>query len=1190
MNDERPQNYQDAFIQEVETIPEDLIQIHQDMSLRQAGAISMSIAVGIGIMAILGRFVFSYDPHVNTMGYLWMTFFVVPFMITYLERFEALGGRWGLYGLVRNRFGLIIAFFTGWLELAGYAAVVITLARMIVIYALTMYEAFGGHTRANVVMLSVALVVVMILWEMVPISGFRKATTLIISMGLVILIALGGYSLFNDRTNLTGMTTVLKTVKPFHLSALLLSSFWAIILLYGYRQQVFQSNRLVRRLGWIVMFTTILLGAFLSLATMPLSSVGDAAKVLSVNNLSAIIFTGDPVFTVLIALFAITAGLVGVSRTLRQSATVMRMMTVDAFFPDFVSYRVRRASPVPLIFIMLLTAMLAFFMSTMTIVGLASAFLVTATILVHISDVLAPEPNLPSNRPTRLPLHPLFPALTVVASTLALVNIGREVLPWTGLWLLIGGVLFTLYSYRAALHRRGKERTIAEDIEASEKRKEAPLPQGPLLLFPILSLDNLSDYMRIGHRIAQSLQATLVLMQIVPVSEDLPPEVRKEQGLQLWTSLVKALQQQKDLQPILTDIKPMVRMTHDPVRGLINATQELAPQYLVVPPDFMADEPSQNIEDYDAILMDTRTHVIFLNRMAFTEEAKEIMILMGSGTNASLMLSLAQGLTADGVIHLLHVLPENTSAEEEEAIRSRIMALVHAHGIDTARILLTLTRMPSIEKAVEVHAAGADLLILGTPRNFLTLLPTFTGVNPYLFRHASIPTIIVSTYRKTKLDWLARIWESITRPLPKLTFKEREEVVRDIIAGADPSVDFFILILLSSGIAIYGLLQNSGAVIIGAMLVAPLMSPIIAVAMSMVRGDLKHLRISLQATAQGVLLAISVGAILTFFSPIKSPTNEMMSRVNPNLLDLGIAFLSGAAGGYAMSRKSIAAALPGVAIAAALVPPLTVVGYGFATADLSIAFGALLLFITNLIAIILAASLIFLALDFISPEKKTWNEVVRGLKITAVFLVVVILILGWVTYQSVVYQQRLRAIQDVLAQSVYSKSFEPLHIEIKGNRHGFRVEATLLSYDEPLTAKELKKLGRELEAAVGAPVTADLKVIPAQKGTLHFETAVTSTQIEEALAEQLADLPVETISIQADPAGDGYHVTLLLAEYQPHAITQTWLMETEDALTEKFQVPITIEALIVPVEKLEVRAHVTPVPTQTVTSTPPTFP
>ena len=1189
MNDERPRNDQHSFIQEVETIPEDLIQIHQDMTLRQAGAVSLSIAVGIGVMAVLGRFVFSYDPRVNVMGYLWMIFFMVPLMITYLERFEALGGSKGLYGLVRNRFGLTITFLTGWLELAGYAAVIITLARMIVMYSLTMYEAFGGHTRANVVMLSVAMVVIMILWEMVPISGFRKATTLIISTGLVILFALGGYSLFNYRSNLVGMATVLKTVKPFHLSALLLSSFWAIILLYSFRRQVFQSNRLVRRLGWVVMFTTILLGAFLSLATVPVGSVENTTKILSVNNLSAIIFTGDPVFTVIIAIFAITAGLVGVSRALRQSAAVMEMMTQDAFFPQFVSFRIRHTSPVPFIFIMLLTAILAFSMSTMTIVGLASAFLAAATILIHLPDIFTPVPKLPPNRSTQLPLHPLFPALTVVASTLALVNIGRDVLTWSGLWLLIGGVLFTLYAYRAALHRRGKERTFAEDIETpAERDQEATQgPEGPWVLLPILHLDNLAHHIRIGHRVAQQLESTLILMHIIPISEDLTPEARKELGIQHWKTLIEALKQQEELQDILTHIKPMVRMTSHPIRGLINAAQELAPQYLIVPPDFMADDPTQNIEDYDTILMDARTHVIFLNRMELTQEAREITVLIGAGTNAPLMLNLAQGFLApDGVLHLLHVLPENTTQEEEAKIRSRIMALVHSLDLDEKRVRLTLTRMPSIEKAVEIHAAGADLLILGAPRNFLTLLPTFTGVNPYLFRHTSIPTIIVSTYRKTKLDWLARIWESITRPLPKLTFKEREEVVRDIIAGADPSVDFFILILLSSGIAIYGLLQNSGAVIIGAMLVAPLMSPIIAVAMSMVRGDLKHLRISLQATAQGVLLAISVGAVLTFFSPIKTPTNEILSRVNPNLLDLGIAFLSGAAGGYAMSRKSIAAALPGVAIAAALVPPLTVVGYGFATADLGIAFGALLLFITNFIAIILAAALVFLALDFVSPEKKTWGEVVRGLKITAVFLVVVVIILGWVTYQSVVYQQRLRAIQDVLAQSVYSKSFEPLELEIKGNRHGFRVEAILLSYDQPLTAKELNRLGKELEAAVGAPVTADLKVISAQKGTIHFDTAVTSTQIEEALAEMLADLPVESISIQVDPVGDGYQATLLLAEYQPHAISQTWLQETEEALAKEFHAPITIQIMLIPVEKLESQASIMPIPTATVIPTP----
>ena len=215
--------------------------------------------------------------------------------------------------------------------------------------------------------------------------------------------------------------------------------------------------------------------------------------------------------------------------------------------------------------------------------------------------------------------------------------------------------------------------------------------------------------------------------------------------------------------------------------------------------------------------------------------------------------------------------------------------------------------------------------------------------------------------------------------------------------AAVPNIDFFVLIVLSSTIATLGLLQNSAAVIIGAMLVAPLMSPILAIAMGMVLGEFRVLRTAFEATLKGVLLAIFVAMIMTFISPIEADTLEIVVRTTPNVLDLVIALASGAAAGYAISRQELSAALPGVAIAAALVPPLGVVGYGIATSQLQIASGALLLFTTNLIAIVFAASLIFLALGF-HPTHAGVGGLVRGLQITSLFLVIILLVLGTTTF------------------------------------------------------------------------------------------------------------------------------------------------------------------------------------------------
>lgn len=175
-----------------------------------------------------------------------------------------------------------------------------------------------------------------------------------------------------------------------------------------------------------------------------------------------------------------------------------------------------------------------------------------------------------------------------------------------------------------------------------------------------------------------------------------------------------------------------------------------------------------------------------------------------------------------------------------------------------------------------------------------------------------------------------------------------------------PSFSFHFMLGLSTIIATLGLLSNSAAVIIGAMIVAPLMGPIVGMAYSTAMGNRKLLRRSSFTVLKGILLTIGVSWVVTSIIGLETVDTEIMSRVKPTLIDFGIAMAAGAAGAFANTRRSISSALPGVAIAVALVPPLSVVGIGLAQGDGSIAFGALLLFLTNLICIVFFGSLVFL--------------------------------------------------------------------------------------------------------------------------------------------------------------------------------------------------------------------------------------
>ncbi len=184
---------------------------------------------------------------------------------------------------------------------------------------------------------------------------------------------------------------------------------------------------------------------------------------------------------------------------------------------------------------------------------------------------------------------------------------------------------------------------------------------------------------------------------------------------------------------------------------------------------------------------------------------------------------------------------------------------------------------------------------------------------------------------------------------------------------------YIMLMLLSTLLASLGLFSNSAAVVIGAMLLAPLMSPIISFSMGLLRDD-KHMIISsLLKISLGFVLAILASSILTLLLPQFELSNEIKARIHPNLIDLGVAIFSGVAAAYTKAHKELLSSLAGVAIAVALVPPLAVAGIGLGRADLYVFEGALLLFMTNLIGITLAAIISFKFLGFSNAVKSKKN-------------------------------------------------------------------------------------------------------------------------------------------------------------------------------------------------------------------------
>jgi uncharacterized hydrophobic protein (TIGR00271 family) len=175
------------------------------------------------------------------------------------------------------------------------------------------------------------------------------------------------------------------------------------------------------------------------------------------------------------------------------------------------------------------------------------------------------------------------------------------------------------------------------------------------------------------------------------------------------------------------------------------------------------------------------------------------------------------------------------------------------------------------------------------------------------------------------------------------------------------SLNYLVLTVASCIIATLGLIENSVAVIIGAMVVAPLIGPIQSFAYGALDGHATIVRRSLVTTGAGTVIAIGTSGLLAAMIPLTTYGTEVVARTRPNLLDLGIAVAAGGVAGFAKVRTSIANAVAGTAIAVALMPPLCVVGLTLARGDYSWALGAMLLFGTNFLGIALSCMVVYVA-------------------------------------------------------------------------------------------------------------------------------------------------------------------------------------------------------------------------------------
>jgi len=290
-----------------------------------------------------------------------------------------------------------------------------------------------------------------------------------------------------------------------------------------------------------------------------------------------------------------------------------------------------------------------------------------------------------------------------------------------------------------------------------------------------------------------------------------------------------------------------------------------------------------------------------------------------------------------------------------------------------------------------------------------------------LLKRADKPIVIVRQYQGWFAAALSRLLSTSDRLTPTMSRADRVDAYRQIRRAARPTQDFFITMGLSSGVAALGLILNSPAVIIGAMLIAPLMSSIIGMGLAIVQGDLRFLLSSTAATLRGIAIAVAVGWFIGIFYLDLQGTEEMLSRTGPTLLDLLVAVLSGIAAAYALCRKDMSASLPGVAIAVALVPPVATLGLFIGMAEPALAYGALLLFLANMVAIVISSGIVFALLGF-KPRKfqgkhdKRMRVFFRSFLVAGLLVLLVTVHLTILTVQEIVESNIENKVETVLTR------------------------------------------------------------------------------------------------------------------------------------------------------------------------------
>jgi uncharacterized hydrophobic protein (TIGR00271 family) len=312
------------------------------------------------------------------------------------------------------------------------------------------------------------------------------------------------------------------------------------------------------------------------------------------------------------------------------------------------------------------------------------------------------------------------------------------------------------------------------------------------------------------------------------------------------------------------------------------------------------------------------------------------------------------------------------------------------------------------------------------------------------------------------VGWLERAVDpgrEFHKPLADL----EEDVFLHLGATRAKTSKFWMQLALASAIAAGGVIGNSTPAVIGAMIIAPLGTPIYGLALGAVIGDRKGLRQSLFLLLGGIGINILIGVLIGLITVNRMPIDvnpQIIGRTAPTILDLAVAVFTGIAGSFALARRDVADILAGVAIAISLVPVLAVVGITLGAGSFSLAIGAFLLFLANAAAILIAGAIVFRIAGYAREAEERDERAGRRARIAIIILVVLLLVpLGASSGQILLYEKWTKDAESVTTEWLAGTEWKLETVEQSSNA----IDITVIG---PGTAPPLDKLKAALRAKI----------------------------------------------------------------------------------------------------------------------------